>query len=206
MLFLTTVWTSRFNNTFYLIVNNKELTPWGSLLSRICIFPHFMLDNSVPCIYTIAMTRKSKELSPDRAREIGAACICFQLRKASRAVTRLYDGILKSTGLGANQFTILMAVYVLDPKTISHIAEVLNMERTTLTRNIRLMEKQGLISVTPDSDRRKRALCLTAKGRKALENALPFWEKAQAHVKDEVGQEQCNSLLAELSAFNAKRF
>jgi len=109
-----------------------------------------------------------------------AACACFNLRKAARAVTQRYDEALKPCGLRTTQFSILAVLARLSPAPMAHLSGALVMDRTTLTRNLRPLVDQGLVAIVPGADDlRKRNVSLTAKGRKALERALPHWRKAQ---------------------------
>ena len=127
-------------------------------------------------------------------------CTCFNLRKAARAVTQYYDGALKPSGLRATQFTLLAAIYNAGPITIKRLAERLIMDRTTLTRNLRPLEKQGLIESASGEDRRTRAVTLTDRGREVLAQALPLWERAQEEVVGKLGHERWRDLLEHLSA------
>lgn len=138
------------------------------------------------------------KLNFDKCVEIASTCACFQLRKASRAITKIYDRVLQPAGLRPNQFTILTALFLSGPKTITELAEILVMDRTTLTRNNRLLKRNGLITVLSDKDRRRRTLTLTPKGKRALEKALPYWEQAQSHVVNELGQKRWDTMREDL--------
>jgi len=129
-----------------------------------------------------------------------AGCACGSLRKAARAVTQLYDEVLRPTGLRITQFSILGATMAMEPITVTRLAEATVTDRTTLTRNLKLLEKQGLIRVAPGNDRREREVALTSRGRQALVRTLPLWEKAQAHVVKGLGEERWKDLREELSA------
>ncbi len=127
-------------------------------------------------------------------------CACFNLRKTARAVSQLYDKVLKPVGLRGTQFSLLAAIARSESITISHLAERLVMERTTLTRNLRPLEKQGLIKVIPGMDLRTRVVTLTTKGYQTLDNALPLWERAQARFVEGFGQQHFQHFLTELSS------
>jgi DNA-binding MarR family transcriptional regulator len=126
-------------------------------------------------------------------------CACFNLRKAARAITHLYDEMLRPTGLRTTQFTLLVATKMLEPITVTRLAKIGVMDRTTLTRNLRPLEKQGLIQIALGKDQRTRVVTLTPEGQKALARALPLWRKAQTRVIKELGQERWNSLKAYLA-------
>jgi len=126
-------------------------------------------------------------------------CACFNLRKATRAVTHLYDEILRPTGIRATQFSLLVAAKALGPVIVTRLAELGVMDRTTLTRNLKPLEKQGLIKVVSGEDQRTRLITLTDSGQEALAIALPLWKKAQALVVKGLGQKRWNSILENLS-------
>jgi len=149
----------------------------------------------------------SKKLEGDRAIEervnkLTVAkckdCACFNLRKTARAITQLYDEALRPTGLRCTQFSLLIATMMLEPVTVTRLAEIAVMDRTTLTRNLRPLEKEGLINVSPGDDQRTRIITLKTRGKKVLSEALPLWERAQARVVKGLGQEHWNSLQANL--------
>ncbi len=133
----------------------------------------------------------------------GRACTCANLRQAARAVTQLYDEMLRPTGLRVTQFGILAAALTMEPVTVTRLAEVTVTDRTTLTRNLKLIEKQGLIRVTTGHDRREREVTLTDKGRETLAKAIPHWEKAQSYMIERFGQKRWRTLMGELSAIVA---
>ncbi|HWP93254.1 MAG TPA: MarR family winged helix-turn-helix transcriptional regulator [Thermodesulfobacteriota bacterium] len=125
-------------------------------------------------------------------------CACFNLRKAARAITHLYDEMLRPAGLRTTQFTLLVATKMLEPITVTRLAKIGVMDRTTLTRNLRPLEKQGLVQIALGKDQRTRVVRLTPEGQKALARAFPLWKKAQARVIKELGPERWNSLRAYL--------
>jgi DNA-binding MarR family transcriptional regulator len=126
-------------------------------------------------------------------------CACFNLRKASRAVTQLYDDILRPAGIRVTQFSLLVAASIAGPMPVKRLAEVTVMDRTTLTRNLELLEKQRMIEVAPGKDRRTRVVRITQAGREALLNALPLWQEAQAQVVGALGEARWQSLQENLS-------
>jgi DNA-binding MarR family transcriptional regulator len=114
-------------------------------------------------------------------------CACHKVRMAARAVTRAYDDALRAVGLRATQYAVLVAVGNESGMSITALAEVLGMDRTTLTRNLGPLEKEGLIAVGIEGWRRSRAVEITKKGRAQLLQALPLWEQAQATLKGKLG-------------------
>lgn len=146
--------------------------------------------------------------NPDQKNQpIGQRCVCNGLRRAARAVTRLYDGLLAPSGLRTTQFSILAALYAAGPIALGKLADRLVTERTTLTRNLSLLETRGLILTVNQTenpakngeDQRQRRIALTPEGREALEAALPHWERAQAFMRERLGEDRLESLLREFS-------
>ncbi|MBF2008666.1 MAG: winged helix-turn-helix transcriptional regulator [Chlorogloeopsis fritschii C42_A2020_084] len=132
-------------------------------------------------------------------KKVAATCTCFNLRKASRVVTQLFDEVLQPSGLLVNQFTLLAAINIAGSAPITRLAQELVMDRTTLTRNLKPLERQGLIQIEPGKDQRTRVVSLTAEGYAALEKALPLWEEAQTLVVEQLGQQRWSILLKSLS-------
>jgi DNA-binding MarR family transcriptional regulator len=126
-------------------------------------------------------------------------CACANLRQAARAITQFYDAQLQPSGLRATQFTVLMAISLNQQITITDLAARLGMDRTTLTRNLKPLEKQGLVESDPGEDRRTRVVTLTGQGKEALKKAWPLWEKTQQQVVEALGPEKFNQVLANVS-------
>ena len=133
-----------------------------------------------------------------------ANCLCFNLRKAARAITRIYDGALAPVGLKATQFTVLQIASEAGGIAMSRLAGRLGMDRTTLTRNLQPLEKLGLISVGAGRDRRERSIRVTEAGREVLEQALPLWESAQSKLYSALGPVAFVSLLDRLDSVIVK--
>ena len=142
----------------------------------------------------------SQELDVHTLQRAGQACACFNLRKAARAVTQLYDDALKPAGVLATQFPLLATTARLERATVSELAEAMVMDRTTLTRNLRPLERDGLLRTEPGTDRRVREVSLTKKGQKILFEAYPLWRQAQAQVARGLGRKRMKHLVTELTA------
>lgn len=127
-------------------------------------------------------------------------CTCFNLRKAARAVTQLYDEFLRPSGLRATQFSLLMLIRGMGPIRITDLADEAVMDRTTLKRNVELLQREGLVRIEPGVDARVREVSLTAAAERRLAEALPLWQRAQGHVTRELGRGRADRLLADLSA------
>jgi DNA-binding MarR family transcriptional regulator len=107
-------------------------------------------------------------------------CVCSALRQASRQVTRLYDEALAGSGLRITSYSVLATLDRMDAPLVSELAEAQAMDRTTLTRALSPLLAQGLARLRVGSDRRRRHVELTARGRRALVRAYPAWCAAQA--------------------------
>jgi DNA-binding MarR family transcriptional regulator len=125
-------------------------------------------------------------------------CVCFNLRKAARAVTQLYDAHLRPSGLRATQLSLLVVLAAAGAITMTELADRLVMDRTTLTRNLKPLARDGLIRSAAGQDRRTRRLSLTAKGRAALTTALPLWDQAQRTMLARLGAERWQQVSAVL--------
>ena len=125
------------------------------------------------------------------ARQISAdvlgACACDKIRKAARKITGLYNEALKPATLKATQFTILAAVCLKEGETLSDLAAHLGMERTTFLRNLKPLERRGLVRTYEESAGRARSVKLTGKGVQLMEKALPLWRQAQKSLRKELG-------------------
>jgi DNA-binding MarR family transcriptional regulator len=106
-------------------------------------------------------------------------CHCLAARRKARAITRLYEEKLRPHGLRASQFSILAAVSLKGPTLITELAELLGLERTTVTRSTGLLVRNGWIRDARANDARERPLALTAAGRRKLEGAYPAWKSVQ---------------------------
>jgi DNA-binding MarR family transcriptional regulator len=125
-----------------------------------------------------------------------ASCACFNIRKAARKVTQSYDRALLPAGLLATQFTLL-AVLAGERGGIpmTRLAKRLGMDRTTLTRNLRVVERAKWVSVRAGEDPRERLVTLTTAGRKTFAQALPLWKDAQQRTAKRLGRANLNQLL-----------
>jgi DNA-binding MarR family transcriptional regulator len=125
-------------------------------------------------------------------------CICFRLRKAARAASRAYDEALAPVGLRNTQMALLGLLLARGDLPVSELAEQAVMERTTLTRNLAPLERDGLVTSGPGEDRRQRIVHLTARGRSKLQAALPLWKKAQARQSRLLGSSRKERLMRDL--------
>ena len=112
------------------------------------------------------------------------SCLCLHVHRAARALARRFDDVLRPLGLTNGQFSLLMSLNRPESPTIGSVAELLAMDRTTLTANLKPLERRGLMKVSVDKqDRRSRRLVLTAAGRALLTRAYPVWKRAHAETE-----------------------
>lgn len=130
-------------------------------------------------------------------------CACFNVRKAARAITRFYDSVVEPSGLQGTQFSLLAVAQRVGKLPITGMADQLGLERTTLTRNLKVLEVRGLIAVGPGKDGRTKSVSITAAGRDALMKALPYWKKAQQMVVHDFGHLRFKALLKDLAAIRS---
>jgi DNA-binding MarR family transcriptional regulator len=133
--------------------------------------------------------------TPEALPNISFGCTCLRLRKTARRVSQIYDGYVAPHGLTITQFGLLAHLRALPGVSVSALAEKLVMDPTTLTRNLKPLEKKGLVEFRTDPvDRRSRALHLTTEGRDTLRAAKAGWAKAQRHVEEVLGDDDVSVL------------
>ncbi len=129
-------------------------------------------------------------------------CACANLRRAARAVTRIYNQELRPTGLEVTQYTLLMALDLKGDSAQGQLGALLALDTTTLTRMLQPLRRHGWIAVQPGEDGRQRRLHLTASGRKKLQQSRPHWERSQERVRRSLGEAdwmRINALLTEVA-------
>lgn len=129
---------------------------------------------------------------------VETTCVCTTLRMAARSVSRLYDRALSPAGLRATGFAILSVLAAEGPLPVNGLAGNLAMDRTTCTREVAPLVREGLVEIAPGPDRRQRILRLTALGERKLSRANIAWEQVQQSVADEFGDASVHDLLASL--------
>ncbi|MBW8897524.1 MAG: winged helix-turn-helix transcriptional regulator [Massilia sp.] len=128
-------------------------------------------------------------------------CNCLALRQASRYVTGMYDQVLSEAGLRVTQFSILYTLLGLGPMTVNQMSTQLVMDRTTLTRNLKPLERDALVTTGPsEHDKRERMIGLTPAGKAKVKAVLPLWRRAQQTFERNFGSERAVELRALLRA------
>ena len=129
------------------------------------------------CIFTLVPVKLS-----ERDLQEMNGCVCFALRRVTRAVTQFYERAMKSHHLRATQFPILLAACREEAVPLALLADPLGMDRTTLLRNVRPLIRRGLVKVAPAPDSRRTVIQATAAGRALLARAYPDWKRAQTQA------------------------
>ena len=122
-------------------------------------------------------------------------CMCASLRRASRALTQLYEEALRPVGLRATQFTVLQTLSLAGEVTQGKLGQILAMDSTTLTRTLTIMSRHGWIVKRRGDDRREWRMRLSKAGETQLKQALQHWEKAQTRLRRQLGDELSNNLM-----------
>lgn len=128
------------------------------------------------------------------ADRIASECLAVRVRLLNRTVTGIYDAALRPLGMTVGQLNILVVVAKLGPVSPGEVARRLNMEKSTLSRNLDRMQGHGWIGVLSGESGRRQALEIRSKGRKLLEKAVPLWDEAQADAKALLGQQGARSI------------
>jgi len=122
-------------------------------------------------------------------------CSCNMIRKSARKVTQFYESGLRESGIKPTQFTILAALANTGPVQLTQLADKLLLERTGLTRNLNVLERNGWVQLqTGVEDSRQRIVSLSKKGYEQLDHAIPHWKKAQKAITNEMGQDTITGL------------
>lgn len=130
-------------------------------------------------------------------------CLCMNLRAAAQSLTRTYDAALAPAGVTANQFSLMNHIRTGDAPNIQALATASGLDRSTLGRNLRVLEREGLISMAIGSDARSREIALTPEGRRTIRRAAPLWSDVQETLSARLGntrRAELRVLLEELTA------
>lgn len=127
-------------------------------------------------------------------------CACFNFRRVSRSVTQAYDAALQPVGLRSTQFVTLAVVAAEEPVAMPALARALVMDRSTLTRGLKPLERDGFLKTGSARGSRGHVVRLTAKGRRKLEEAVPLWEAVQARFVQRFGRRRWREFLADLTS------
>ena len=143
------------------------------------------------------------ELPLSATHHVRDSCLCLHVQRAARALARRFDEVLRPLGLTQGQFSLLMSLNRPEPPSMGSVAALLAMDRTTLTANLKPLERRGLVKIAVDKeDRRSRRLLITAAGRALLSKAYPVWQRAHAETErllTGIGPDAMRTALRELA-------
>ena len=125
-------------------------------------------------------------------------CVCFNLRWVTRAVTQFFDAEMRRHGIRPTQGSILAALMSKDSWSMAELSDWLGMERTTLVRNLRPLQRDGLVQTVGGGHGRRVELAITTKGRKQIEKLTPAWKSAQSAVVNTLGEKRWSAILSDL--------
>lgn len=135
----------------------------------------------------------------DAVKQVIEHCVCGNLRRATRIVTRRFDEAFRATGLRATQLTILLHIGKYeDGAVLSELSRAMAMDASTLTRNLTPLERAGFVVAEKTPAGRRRSVKLTAKGQDIVREAMPLWEVAQADVVEMLGRENFDRMREDL--------
>src|SRR5262245_59390345 len=125
-------------------------------------------------------------------------CVCFNLRRVTRAVTQFYDSEMRRHGIRPTQGTILSSLQAKDSWTMAELSDWLGMDRTTLVRNLRPLQRDGLVEADGGGHGNRVELAITAKGRRQIEKITPAWKAAQCAAVKTLGEKRWSAILSDL--------
>jgi DNA-binding MarR family transcriptional regulator len=139
----------------------------------------------------------------EETKKVERECVGFRVRKLNRMVTAIYDGALASVGLKTSQFSVLVAVANRDQARPSQLTKLLQMDESTLSRNVERMCARGWLRLERDDDRRSHLIEVTDKGKALIRKCLPAWQQAQEEVTQRLGADSVSALRAALRKLQA---
>ena len=145
----------------------------------------------------------SRDPSFETTHLVRDTCLCLHAQRAARALSRRFDEALRPTGITSGQFSLLNALNRPKPPTLGPVAQLLAMDRTTLTAALKPLERDGLVTIARDpEDGRNRLLCLTEKGREVLAAAVPIWRDLHAVIEADLPELQPAALRGALRSLS----
>jgi DNA-binding MarR family transcriptional regulator len=125
-------------------------------------------------------------------------CVCFNLRWVTRVVTQFYDAEMRRHGIRPTQGTILSSLIAKESWDMAELSDWLGMDRTTLVRNLRPLQRDGFVEVSGGGRGNRVEITITAKGRKQIEKLTPAWKSAQCAVVKTLGEKRWSAILSDL--------
>lgn len=130
--------------------------------------------------------------------DIPRECVAYNLMKTARHLSAFYRKTISPSGLQGTQFPLLLAIKLNEPVPISELAEILELDRTTLSRNLKRLQDRGYVILEKDNDQRVRNVRLSENGAEVLKKAIPLWEKAQKAIMQQFGEDNCKHILGSM--------
>ncbi len=127
---------------------------------------------------------------------IVSSCYCIKLRNASRRLTAIYDAALAPLGINVTQFSQLRRIRRQQPVSLTDLARQSDLDRSTVGRNAKVLERMGLVAAVPVTDHRETALALSERGEALLKDAVPIWEEVQARIENRLEADGLDRILA----------
>jgi len=149
------------------------------------------VDNSVPVVHIHTMTNELDMSAVEN-------CLCFNLRRVTRAVTQFYDSEMRRHGIRPTQGSILSSLQAKASWNMAELSDWLGMDRTTLVRNLRPLQRDGLVQVSGGGRGNRVELAITTKGRKQIEKLAPAWKSAQCAAVKTLGEKRWSAILSDL--------
>lgn len=137
-------------------------------------------------------------------RQIGIGCLNFNLKKAAREIAIIYDRIFSTLGIKSTQFSILVGVAYFNKSSMNQLSIMLGLDRTTLTKNLKPLERDAYLKIIKGEDKRKQFVSLTKKGELLLEKAIPLRNKTHETLVNKLGKEDYRTLISSLHNFEKK--
>jgi DNA-binding MarR family transcriptional regulator len=150
-----------------------------------------------------AMDKAQGKFSLSDCLEVERSCLALNLRRAERVISQIYDAALRPVGIKSTQFSLLVTIRAMQPSALSKIADHIDMDRTTLTRNLDVLVESRLVATTRGEDLRERVVSITEKGDAALAAALPIWRATQERLSAKAGKQPVSSLIEGLKTIAA---
>jgi len=133
-------------------------------------------------------------------RDMAIVCFCTTLRRAARRVAESFDATLAPIGINTAQFSLLRSISRAAPVKLTELSRVTELDRSTIGRNVRVLERMNLVALGRGKDQREAMVTLTEAGRAAITEGIPLWEAAQEAFEARLGTERAQKLRAELDA------
>jgi DNA-binding MarR family transcriptional regulator len=131
------------------------------------------------------------------------SCVAFNLRRSSRIISKIYEKEMRGAPIRGPQFSLMIVIAKRGTETITGLARDIGADRTTLTRNLKQLERKGVVRISEGKNHRTKAVTLLPAGEKAIQASVQHWKKAQAKVLSALGEDRWGRMLQDLGAVAA---